>query len=501
MTTPLQTPRLHWGIVGGGMLGLTLAHRLARRGQRVTVLEEASEIGGLAAAWRIGDVAWDKHYHVTLLSDSHLRGLLRDLDLESDVRWVETKTGFYTDGQLHSMSSTWEFLRFPPLGIIDKLRLGLTIFAASRRKNWRPLEHVLVANWLRKWSGERTFRKIWLPLLQAKLGDAYRHTSAAFIWATIARMYAARRTGLKKELFGYVPGGYARVLERFANVLRGQGLELRTNCRVREVMSRRDGAVDVELEQDLSGRGRESFATGESPKAADQSGAKGSRPRRCETFDRVVLTCPSPVVARVCSQLDDDERRRHENIPYLGIICASLRLKHSLAGFYVTNITDSGLPFTAVIEMTALVDPRELGGQALIYLPRYATANDKAWDWSDGEIEERFLSGLERMYPAFRRSDLTAFRISRVKHVMALPTLGYSASLPPMTTAAGNVFAVNSAHIVKGTLNVNEVVELADDAFAAVLAPSLYRGAGSRHSHDSEIHDYAASAGELIARS
>ena len=83
-----------------------------------------------------------------------------------------------------------------------------------------------------------------------------------------------------------------------------------------------------------------------------------------------------------------------------------------------------GLPFTAVIEMSALVNPKDLGGQALIYLPRYAASDDEAWTWTDAEIEERFLIGLERMYPAFRRGDVTAFRISRVKHVMALPTLG-----------------------------------------------------------------------------
>ena len=45
------------------------------------------------------------------------------------------------------------------------------------------------------------------PLLRAKLGDAYQAASAAFIWATIQRLYAARRSGLKKEMFGYVPGG------------------------------------------------------------------------------------------------------------------------------------------------------------------------------------------------------------------------------------------------------------------------------------------------------
>ena len=181
MSVTPATEKLHWAIVGGGMLGLTLAHRLQRAGQRVTLLEAAPAVGGLAGAWQIGNVAWDRHYHVTLLSDLRLRGLLNELDLEDEMRWVETRTGFYTDGALHSMSNTLEFLRFPPLGLVDKLRLGFTIFTASRRKNWRALEKIHVADWLRRWSGERTFNKIWLPLLKAKLGDCYRQTSASFI--------------------------------------------------------------------------------------------------------------------------------------------------------------------------------------------------------------------------------------------------------------------------------------------------------------------------------
>jgi protoporphyrinogen oxidase len=216
MSEVAANPELRWAVVGGGMLGLTLAHRLQQAGQQVTLIEAAPEVGGLAGAWQIGDVTWDRHYHVTLLSDLRLRSLLRELGLEADMKWVETRTGFYTDGKLYSMSNTLEFLRFPPLGLIDKLRLGLTIFTASRRKNWQPLERIHVADWLRRWSGARTFNKIWLPLLKAKLGDCYRDTSASFIWATIARMYAARQSGLKKEMFGYVPGGYATVLRRFA---------------------------------------------------------------------------------------------------------------------------------------------------------------------------------------------------------------------------------------------------------------------------------------------
>ena len=475
MTRADHPPSLRWAIVGGGMLGLTLARRLAQHGHRVTVLESAPEIGGLAGAWQLGDIIWDRHYHVTLLSDSRLRALLRELDLEDDMRWVETKTGFYTDGRLHSMSNTLEFLRFPPLNLVDKFRLGFTIFAASRRKNWRPLERILVADWLRKWSGRRTFRKIWEPLLLAKLGASYRETSAAFIWATIGRMYAARRTGLKKEMFGYVRGGYARVLGRFAEVLELQGVELRTGCRVQEAAAQSDGTVRIKTNAGV------------------------------EHFNRVVFTIPSPAIASACPQLSEEERRRHKSVRYVGIVCASLLLKRPLANYYVTNITDPGLPFTAVIEMTTLVDPAELDGNHLVYLPRYAGPGDEAWHWSDEDVRERFLAALDKMYPALERDDVTAFRVSRAPHVMALPTLNYSDQLPPMVTAAPNVFAVNSAHIVKGTLNVNEVIDLAENAFAQVLLPvctsnSNYHKAGScLAGPDSPLND--STPRELVARS
>ena len=118
--------------------------------------------------------------------------------------------------------------------------------------------------------------------------------------------------------------------------------------------------------------------------------------------------------------------------------------------------------------MTALVDRAELGGHHLVYLPRYVAAGRRSLAMdrrrSRGAIPRRAWSGC---IPHFRRDDVLAFRVSRVRHVMALPTLDYSERLPPMATAAPGVFAVNSAHIVNGTLNVNEVVELADDGVRA----------------------------------
>src|ERR1043166_6264303 len=109
-------------IVGSGFLGMTLALRLAKAGHNVTVFESGEEIGGLAAAWEIGDVVWDKHYHVTLASDKFTRKLIEELGLGDVYRWVETKTVFYPDGNLYSMQNKKDFLKSPPLDLISKLR-------------------------------------------------------------------------------------------------------------------------------------------------------------------------------------------------------------------------------------------------------------------------------------------------------------------------------------------------------------------------------------------
>src|SRR5262245_18755643 len=373
-----------WAVVGGGMLGLTLAHRLAQAGAEVTLIEAADQLGGLAGPWSLGDVVWDRHYHVTLLSDSHLRNILAELGLDREIEWRETRTGCYAGGRLHSVSSSLELLRFPVLGLLDKLRLAATIFYGSKIRDGRRLERILVADWLRRWSGRRTFERFWRPLLRSKLGENYRETSAAFIWTTIARLYAARRTGLKKEMFGYVPGGYARVLDRFAGVLAAEGVKIELGRRVER----------VERVGRAAGGGLEVWREGTPP----------------ERFDRVAVTLAAPLAARLGPGLTDEERARLYGIRYQGIVCASLLLRRPLAGYYVTYLLDDGVPFTGVIEMSALVDRRHFGGRSLVYLPRYLTADDPFFALPDAEVEAQFLAGLVRLFPGFRREDVLCFR-------------------------------------------------------------------------------------------
>ncbi len=100
-----------WAVVGGGMLGLTLALRLPRPGQAGHGLRTGAtaSVGSRARGRSTradGPITWDRHYHVTLLSDAALRAVLDELGLDAQMQWVETKTGYYSDGTLSSVSDT-----------------------------------------------------------------------------------------------------------------------------------------------------------------------------------------------------------------------------------------------------------------------------------------------------------------------------------------------------------------------------------------------------------
>jgi protoporphyrinogen oxidase len=428
---------------------MTLAAKLTQQGHQVTVLEAAPRSGGLAAPAQIGAYTWDRFYHVVLQSDEYLRRLLDDLGLTAHLHWKPTGTGFYIDGRLRSLSSTVEFLTFPSLGLIDKARLGATIVYASRIRDWPRLESILASTWLKRWSGNRAWNRLWLPLLRAKLGENADLASASFIWAIIARMYGARKTGMKRETFGYVEGGYASILQRFEDHLGGLGVESIYDARATEVVSR-GGKVQV----------------------STTAGA--------HEFDNVILTIPCSRIAQVCPQLTEAERTRLRAVKYQGIVCAALLLERPIADYYITNITDARVPFTAVIEMTALVDRERFGGYALVYLPKYLTQQSPYWAKTDAEIEEEFVSALETMYPRFRRDQVKVFQVSRAREMLAVTTVDYSATLlPSSTTTVRGIFIVNSAQIANGTLNVNETIGLAERKAQEVEPLLLSAGADS----------------------
>ncbi len=431
------------GVIGGGLMGLALAQRLSAQGHRVTVYERDRQVGGLTTWHDYGAFEWDKFYHVILPSDAQLIGFIRDIGLGERLCWARTLTGFYVDRQFHSMSSAVEFLRFPPVSLIGKLRLALTILYCARIDDWRRLERIPVGAWLERLGGKATYEKIWKPLLLAKLGDNYQRVSAVFIWSYIKRMFSAREGSAQKEQLGHVAGGYKTLFGRLQSVIGQAGGEIRTGVTVSRVAAAADGA-GMTIECGTS----------------------------AERFDKVLFTSPANVLRQVAEPglVRDDARGRE--VEYLGVICMVLVTRQPLTPYYIVNIADPRIPFTGIIGMSNLVSPTQTAGLHMTFLPKYVDSNSPVLRRPDDELRHEFLEGLRLMIPDLDERGIESAVINRAIKVQPLQVLEYSSLVPSIESAHPDFFVVNTSQFTHMTLNNNEVIR-AVDGFLAAYAERL----------------------------
>lgn len=429
-------------MLGSGITGLTAAFYLLRAGAEVTVFEANSQPGGLATYFNFGEFWWDKFYHCILTSDGPLLQLIDDLGLTPELKWTPTKVGFFADEKLYSLSSSLDFLRFRPLSLWQKARFAAGILYACRIRDGRGLEGELASEWLTRVFGEQNYQKVWGPLLKCKLGTCREQASAAFIWATITRLYSTREKSSQQECLGYVQGGYRTVFDRLLETVKGMGGRVLTEAPVQRITSER-GSVELEV--------------------------KGSKHR----FDRVIATMPTRPLVAITAGLTPDYVRKLNAITYLGIVCVALVLKRRLSPFYVTNLANADFPFTGIIEMTNLISREETQGRHLVYLPKYISPGDPLFETSDEDIWVLFVKHLRRVIPDFQESDIERRFIFRERFVQPVPTLHYSEIVPEMETGLEGLILANTTQIINSTLNNNAMVKIARQAVERALKPAV----------------------------
>jgi protoporphyrinogen oxidase len=419
-------------VIGGGMMGMTTAYRLSQQGHQVTVFESSDQLGGLTTHHDYGSFVWDRFYHVILPSDQALIELIREIGLGDRLHWQKTLTGFYVDRQFYSISNSIEFLRFPPLNLIDKIRLAFTLLYGSRVKNWKQLEQIRAEDWLKRLSGKGTYEKMWKPLLRAKLGENYQRVSAVFIWAYITRLFSARDSSLKKEELGYVEGGYKTVFDRLALLIQSNGGAIHTDVAVESIGTRPGGGLWVE-----------------------HSGSK-------DHFDKVFFTGPVNILQHIAAKDLVSVMGDGSSIEYMGVLCMVLLTRKPLVPYYVVNIADQQLPFTGIIGMSNLVNLQETNGLHMTFLPKYVLSDDPLMRRSDAEIEKLFFDGLRIMFPDLKADDIVAAPINRAFKVQPLQVLNYSHLVPHTTAKNNDFFILNTAQLVQDNPNNNAVVRHVD---------------------------------------
>jgi protoporphyrinogen oxidase len=411
-------------------MGISLGYFLSRQGIKVEIFEASPVLGGLAGPFILDDdknTMVDRFYHAILSSDSFLLDLCAELGIADQLRFKETKMGFYYRNEIHSMNSVMEFLRFPPLGWIDRFRLGLTVLYAQFIRDWQSLEGISVEKWLVRLSGQKTFDNIWRPMLKAKFDGGFDDTPATYIWSRLVRMKSTRGGANQKEEAGHLIGGYITLIRAMAERIEAAGGKIHLRCPVQEIVIENGRAQGIYLDQEI------------------------------RTFNAIVATSQTPIFRRLIPNADQNYQDFLGKTDYLGIICPLLVLDRALTEYWTLNITDDNIPFTGIIETTSYIDPQYAGGYHLVYLPKYTAPKSHWQQMSDDEIREIWLQNLEDMFPHFNRKWVRYFLVNRARYVEPLHRLNSAHLIPGIKTPVTNLYLATTAQIYPALTNGESV--------------------------------------------
>jgi protoporphyrinogen oxidase len=451
--------KISLAVIGGGISGIAAALELAKCGQfEITLFEKGDHLGGLSDYYQWNGMTCDRFYHVILSTDSEMLRLIRDLGIEDLLCWKDTKSGFYGEGRLVSMSTTLDFIRFPFLSLWQKLRLGCGILYSTRIKTSNRLDRIYAREWLTMVFGRRVYERIWDPLLRSKLGSGREKISAAFIWATICRLYGARSSGNKQERMGYIRGGYKKILTTAEKMLRQLGVDIMLEANI----------TSIRPNYTLNNHSI-SCSSDQSSEVFKSNGFTLHTGGNKYVFDKVLLTTDCVDVLKIANARNDEWYWNcFKKVKYLGIVCLLVVVKRKLSPYYAINLLDTSLPFTGVIEATNIIDPKEIGGHHLVFLPKYFNEEDSISKLKNQDVTEIFLRGLKKIYPELQEDEVLHTRVFRETYVQPLHELNTHEHEVNIRTPINGMYVVNTAMIYNSTVNNNAVIELAKAASAKI---------------------------------
>lgn len=425
-------------VVGGGICGLTVAHRLVGTGHRVTLLEGSDQLGGLGTFFPSRDGWVERFYHCVMPSDDDLLGLLGELDLRDTVRWRRTSMGMVVGGRHHPFNSAADLLRFTPLRPVDRVRFGVVSLLLRRLGRGKDLDRTRTEDWLRGLYGDAAWETLLAPLFGAKFGRSFPDVPALYVWQRLGR---ERNVATR----GYPAGGYKSIVDAMRAVLEAGGATVRTSTPVQRL-----SVVDNQARVELPG--------GEVIEAG-----------------RVVSTLPLPQLRRLADG-DLTARLPTVEIPYQGVVNALFFLRRPLAGHYWTPVVRSGTDFDGVVEMSALAGVEPYGGRHLAYAMRYVDRDSPLFREDDASVAARWTDQLCTLYSGLplTAEDVDEVRVFKAPFVEPVYPLGYLARRPPVAVAGTPLMLATTAHVYPEVTSWNSSVRLANQV-AATIEPAVSR--------------------------
>ncbi|MEA2585146.1 MAG: hypothetical protein QOF33_3231 [Thermomicrobiales bacterium] len=432
----------HIGVIGGGIAGLTTALRLAKAGQRVTLWERGSRLGGQAAAFPVAGNSLEYFYHHLFQSDREIVALIEELGIADHLLWLPSNVGYFADGKIYPLNGARDLLKLDVLPFRDRVRLGLVTAYLQRFRNWKKFETVTAERWLRRALGDRAYERTWGAQLDAKFGRYADQVAMVWFWGKIWLRTTSRRSPLDQEKLGYIRGSFNVLIDALADAARGAGADLQTGRGPSQLRQNDDHSWEVVFDD-------------------------GAPPVRC---DAVIATTPSPILARLAPTLPADYVAKLNGLTYEAAAVALLEMSRPLSDIYWLNVADRDLPFTGVIEHTNFMPSSDYGGKHYVYLSKYLETDHPYFSMPEDELIETYLPYLKRINPAFERSWIDRWWVFRERSAQPIVTLNYSQKLPDHRTPLNNLYLANTSQIYPEDRGTNYSVRLGNRISELVLA-------------------------------
>ena len=423
-------------IIGAGATGLPAAYDLLKAGHEAIVYEAAPFIGGHASTFDVGGERLERGYHHWFTSDTDIIELVEEIGLGHTIRWIDSTVGTLHDGRIYDFVTPIDLIKYKPLSILDRIRLGLTTLRLQRDKDWRKFEGVTAHDWLREHGGARVYDNFWGPMLRGKFGDDYyTQVTMAWVWGKINTRVKSRGKSMVREKLGYPIGSFGLVFDTLAKRIRDLGGEVHTSTPVNRIVVEDDRVRGVEL----------------------RAGRNISREER---FDAVLATTPSPVFTRLAPPLPADYQARLDVARYMSAVLVVLVLDRPLSHVYWLNVADRTIPFVGVIEHTNLIGPENYGDKRIVYISNYLTTDHPMYSMGHEELLAAYVPHLRKVNPNFDPSWIQESYHHRVDGAQPVIGVNYSERIPGHRTPFEGVYLANTTQIYPEDRGTNYSVRM-----------------------------------------
>lgn len=397
-----QRMKKNIAIIGAGLTGLTAGYELSKKGHKVTIFEKSDDIGGLMGGFKIEGTSLEKAYHHIFKTDTFIIDLAKELGLKNKLEWLEGGTAVYSRDGVYPFTTPIDLLKFPHLGMADKIRMGLVALYLQKENNWQKFIKISASEWMEKWCGKKAYQTIWEPILKGKFHNNYDEVSMAWLWARIHTRGNSKEKGDTKEKLGYFEGGFRVIADELAKRIKNKG-----------------GIINLNSEVDFQKIEKE--------------------------YDVVLYTGAA------------------KNIKYIGALMLVFESKQNLSRFYWHNINDSQSPFLAFIQHTNLVDKKMYGNNHVYYLGTYLPHEHRYFTDKDEIIKKEFYDYLVKIFPEFSKTEIKNDWVFKFKNAQHIVDFNYQ--VPPYKLSE-KVYQANFAQIFpedRGTnYSVREGIKIAE---------------------------------------